>query len=151
MKPRITLAGRPERFIASLIDGLAIFVVPSLLFSMLHITNSAIAAITVFTFNLVYYSGFTAGHWQATPGQRMLGIYVAQLDTTLLDWRAATARFLAYYMPMLPFYTDRLTLDVAQKLFLWLTIVWFAPILVRADRRGVHDLLCGTIVVTGKR
>jgi uncharacterized RDD family membrane protein YckC len=145
-------AGKLERFLANLVDSLATMLLPAAVLAVLHLgMNSPLGLIITFAANAVYFTAFTAGPWQATPGQRLFGMVVARLDGRLLGRREALERFLAYYIPSLPMYLSDMDQNLLAKIALWLVIVWFSPILWRADRRGVHDLLCGTIVVTGKR
>lgn len=143
-------AGRLERLLANLIDTL-ILIVPSLLFAKIGGQHSAIAMLGAFAFNLGYYTYFTAGAWQATPGKRMLGLYVIRRDGGRLHERDAATRFLAYIMPSLPLYASFIPESVSPTVTVWLSLVWFTPVLYRPDRAGVHDLLCGTRVVKGKR
>jgi uncharacterized RDD family membrane protein YckC len=144
-------AGILERLLAWVVELFANILFPSLILTLLQVgAKSPLGLIITFAFAAFYSIWFTMSDWQATPGQRLFGIRVERANGQRMDFRASTERFLAYYIPSLPMYTDRLPDETLAKLALWLVIVWFAPILGRSDRRGVHDLLCGTRVVVGK-
>lgn len=152
MTPMPALAGRLERFLANLVDTVAIFMFTTLVLTALRLpVESGPGMLGTFLFNAAYFSWFTASDWQASPGQRLFGIVVARLDGQRVGMRAAIERFLAYFMPSMPMYLSIASPETLAKVVIWLVIVWFSPILWRADRRAVHDLLCGTVVLTGKR
>lgn len=150
MMQKLTYANRVERFIAYIIDSMFL-VLPVALLSELGGPESALLVIGIFASDLVYHTAFTASEWQATPGQRIMGMYVARLDGRLLSERDALERFLAYQMPRLPMYLSIASMELRAVVISWLVLAWFGPILWRPDRRGVHDVLCNTIVVNGKR
>jgi len=78
----------------------------------------------------LYFIGFEASAWQATPGKRWLGLKVVDLHGTRIGWGRASARFLAGTLSWL-------TLNLGHALAGW-----------RADGRALHDLVAGTRVVT---
>ena len=93
----------------------------------LAVTQAAVfAAITAG----LYFIGFEASAWQATPGKRWLGLKVVDLHGTRIGWGRASARFLAGTLSWL-------TLNLGHALAGW-----------RADGRALHDLVAGTRVVT---
>lgn len=147
-KPSYILAGRLERLFANLIDTLILLVPHALLISLFGETGGVLVA--GFLINLGYFTWFTASTWQASPGQRVLNMYVVHLDRTPLDLRDAFERFLAYTMPVLPMYATFIDPEIAPALTVWLTGIWFGPILLRESRMGIHDQLCRTQVVAGK-
>lgn len=150
MMHKVTYAGRLERLFANLIDSM-IMLLPATALVALGGTESALALIGSFLCNIAYYVAFTASSWQATPGKRMLGIHIARLDGKLLNERDALERFLAYTIPTLPLYLSVAPQQVLGMATLWLSIAWFAPIILRDDRRGVHDVICGTHVLAGRK
>lgn len=77
----------------------------------------------------IYFIGFEASRWQATPGKRLLGISVVDLRGARLDWRRAAGRFVAGSLSWLSF-------NLGHALAGW-----------NADGRALHDLLAGTRVV----
>lgn len=158
MKPFIpNYAGRAERFFAYLIDVLIVMVPVALLAKSFLSKNDAgdlivepAAYAVTFLINLSYHTYFVASRWQATPGMRLLSMYVARTDTRPLQLRDAVERFLAFFIPTLPSYASFIPANQAPILVLWLTAIWFAPILFRPDRTGLHDRLCGTRVLVGR-
>lgn len=80
---------------------------------------------------LVGLGYYTAGVavWSTTIGKRLLGLYVLRPDGSRVGWGRALAR---YWAPML----SAVLLGVG-----------FLMVAFRPDRRALHDLICGTVVV----
>jgi len=81
---------------------------------------------------LTYYAYFAAGPWQATPGKRFCGIYVIRTSGQRVDASFAVLRNLAYLLSALPLFLG------------------FAMIFWTDERKGLHDMVCGSRVVYGK-
>ena len=141
-------AGRLERLFAYLIDSI-ILVLPGMLLVGLLGESGILTAIT-FAISMFYYTYFTASNWQATPGKRLLGMYVARCDRQPLTLRDAVERFLAFCLPSLPIYASVIPENVAPMIVFWLSLAWFCPILFTPERIGMHDRLCRTRVLVGK-
>ena len=77
----------------------------------------------------LYFIGFEASAWQATPGKRWLGLQVVDLEGARIGWGRAGARFLAGGLSWL-------SLNLGHALAGW-----------RKDGRALHDLIAGTRVV----
>jgi uncharacterized RDD family membrane protein YckC len=77
----------------------------------------------------LYFVGFEASAWAATPGKRLLGLRVAGLDGRRAALRRVLLRFVAGALSWL-------TLNIGHALAGW-----------RADRRALHDLVAGTQVL----
>ena len=158
MTKPITYAGRLERIFANLIDTLIMLLPNGILAGLMSgveaqgepVINPA-SLLVVFLCNTFYYTAFTAGSWQATPGQRLMGIYVIRTNGARLQQRHALERYLAYVIPSLPFYASFLPEEIAQLAVMVLSILWFAPILFNPNRAGMHDKLTHTRVVVGRR
>lgn len=148
MRPLHIPSGRFERLIANLIDSIVQYVAAGILFSFKGETDLAILA--AFLLSAAYSIGFTSSRWQATPGKRLLNLYVVRNDGKRMTQEKAAERFLAFMLPSLPVYMSFLSENTAGMLFLWLNLAWFAPILYTDLRLGLHDRLCGTRVVVGK-
>jgi uncharacterized RDD family membrane protein YckC len=72
------------------------------------------------------------GRWQATPGKRLLGLYVITLSgEPVSKWRAI-GRYLCYSVSAMPLYIG------------FMIIGW------TKEKRGFHDSICDTRVVYGK-
>lgn len=144
-----TFAGRFERLLANLVDTFLLFV-PAVLLASAGGTGSPLALIGGFLCNVAYYTAFTSGQWQATPGKRLFNLYVVKLNGQKLSQRDALERFLGYIIPSLPLYLTRLPEGVIGTIAIYLSLAWFAPVLFRPDRAALHDLLCRTRVVVGR-
>jgi uncharacterized RDD family membrane protein YckC len=81
---------------------------------------------------IAYNVSFNSGKWQATPGKRLLGLYIVTLTGEPVSPWLAFGRWAAYML-------DGLTLDIG-----FLMIGW------TREKTGLHDLLCGTRVVFGR-
>lgn len=157
MRTSLIYAGRGERFLAYLLDMLFILV-PVRLAAELFISTGTngepivapVFFVVMFLINAAYYTYFTASRWQATPGKRLLGMYVIRTDHQRLGLSNALERFLAFTLPFMPVYVSFIPSDVAKMLAMMLVIYWFLPILYTPQRVGVHDRLCRTRVLIGR-
>ncbi len=150
MASRFTFAGRLERLFANLLDTL-ILLLPSLtLAALFGEANKGLLVLVLFIMNLVYDVSFTSSAWQATPGKRILNMYIIHADGSPMTRRDAVERFLAFVLPSLPIYSSMLPEQSAQILVLWLSVFWFMPILTTVERTGIHDMICRTRVIVGK-
>jgi uncharacterized RDD family membrane protein YckC len=77
----------------------------------------------------LWFIGFEASPWQATPGKRLLGLRVERLDGGRPGLGRAALRFIAAA-------PSWLLLHFGHAMAAW-----------RADGRGLHDLVAGTRVV----
>jgi uncharacterized RDD family membrane protein YckC len=77
----------------------------------------------------IYFIGFEASAWQATPGKRAVDIAVVDMSGRRLGWARAAGRFFAGALSWM-------TLNLGHALAGW-----------RSDGRALHDLLAGTRVV----
>lgn len=148
MTPRLPYAGRLERLFANLLDTLFLMA-PNLLL-VKFFGDGGVALVAGFLCYAAYYTFFTASDWQATPGKRLLNIFVIMRNGRKPDLTESFERFIVYLLPTLPLYTSVLSPWLAQTLFLWMSIFWFAPILTTPERRGIHDTLVGTRVMVGR-
>ena len=149
MRVTIIYAGRLERLLAYLID-VFILLVSTILIAATFNGSATAVIITFFCCLVTYYTYFTSSTWQATPGKRLMNIYVARTDHKSLNQSDALERFLALILPILPLFTSFIPENVTPLLVFWLTIFWFAPILFTNERIGYHDRLCKTRVLVGK-
>lgn len=77
----------------------------------------------------VYFIGFEASRWQATPGKRAFGLRVLAMDGSSLSLARAAGRHFAGSLSWL-------TLNIGHALALF-----------RRDGRALHDLIAGTVVI----
>ena len=78
--------------------------------------------------NLVYYTG-SIGFWATTLGKRPFRLYVVRTDGSKVGLGRAMARYFAYIL-------SAITLGIG-----------FIMIGLRSDKRGLHDLICDTVVI----
>ena len=110
-----------NRFVGLLIDvGILIF--PSMLIALILADEGN------FFLSLAYFAGFWA-IWGATPGKRLLGMSIERPDGSRIGPGRAVARYFAAFLSMALFGLG------------------FVMIGLRADKRGLHDLICDTVVV----
>lgn len=147
-KPGFTYAGRLERVLAYLIDTLLLLFPNAFLLQIFG--DGGAMMLAGFLCQMAYFSYSTASGWQASPGQRFLGIQLIHANGTPLTLRDAMERWLASYMPFLPLYVSFLEPQMAGAIASWLMLIWYLPMLYRDDRTGLHDRLCNTRVIAGK-
>jgi uncharacterized RDD family membrane protein YckC len=85
-----------------------------------------------FALTIGYNVYFNAGTWQATPGKRLLGLYIITVTGEPVSPWLAFGRWLAYIL-------DGLTLYIGFMMIGW-----------TREKTGLHDIVCGTRVVYGK-
>lgn len=81
---------------------------------------------------LLYYTYFTSGTWQATPGKRICGIHVICADGSRVTALLALGRYVSYLVSALP-------LGIG-----FLMIGW------NKEKKGLHDIMCDTRVIYGR-
>lgn len=145
---KLVYAGRLDRILANLIDGIILFIPTGLAASVM--SDSALLVPVVFLCELIYYTAFDGSNWQASPGKRLMNMYIIRLDGNRLSQTEALERFIAFVLPRLPTYVSFLSDNTATMVASLLTAMWFTPILMRDDRAGMHDSICNTRVVVGK-
>ncbi len=90
-----------------------------------------VAWLVVLPLVLLYYPVMESSRWQATLGKRFCGLTVVNLDGKRISFVRALVRFLAKYL--------------SGSLF----GIGFLMIAWRSDRRGLHDMIAGTLVLWG--
>ncbi len=109
------------RFVGELIDY-AILLIPGLLLFL----------IVPFGGDFILYAAYTIGFWVlwgATPGKRLMGLRIERPDGSRIGPGRCVAR---YFASMLSFL---------------LLFAGYIMIGLREDKRGLHDLICDTVVV----
>ena len=109
------------RFVGELID-IAILLIPS---SLLYLI---VPFVGDFLLNAAYFIGFWV-LWGATPGKRLLGLSIERPDGSRMGPGRCVARYFA------------------SLLSLVLLGVGYIMVGLREDKRGLHDLICDTVVV----
>jgi uncharacterized RDD family membrane protein YckC len=81
---------------------------------------------------LFYFIYFPSGAWQATPGKRICGLRIVRTDGSRVTGGLALGRLASYI--------------VSTKLLL----IGFLLIACTREKKGLHDMICGTRVVYGR-
>lgn len=93
------------------------------------------ASLVIVVLGFIYYALFEASAWQATPGKRICGIHVTDVQgaklTPLRSIGRNAVRLTNAFLFLIP-------------LVCYLAAAW------TEKKQGLHDLLAGTLVVTGK-
>jgi uncharacterized RDD family membrane protein YckC len=92
----------------------------------------SILDITVLAGGVLYYAFFTASGWQATPGKRILGLHIIRADGRKIGFALGLGRYLAYI-------PSSLILGFGFFMIGW-----------SDQKKGLHDIICGTRVVRGR-
>ena len=130
------LAGFDQRLAAALLDLIAILVLYGILNLLLVITNllidplPALPAIAELLLELylpaLAYNVLALRFFNATAGKRLLGIRVMRIDGGSTGWGRAFIREFLKLSPLLP--------------------ISAFMVLVRQDKRGLHDVATGAVV-----
>ena len=127
-------AGLGDRFIASAFDGFIIQVVHEGWKLISQLPQWPEGSPWPGVLFLLYFAAFEASPLQATPGKRLMGIYVAGRDGHRLPlWRSILRNILK-------------CLFILPPLFLGFILIWFTP-----RRQALHDLLLRAVHLTGTR
>ena len=129
--PRITYAGHSDWAYAGLgIRGAAWFVDTSvLILPVLAAVAFPAAWLAVLPLVFLYYPVMESSRWQATLGKRFCGLTVVTTGGKRISFARAVLRYLGKY--------------VSGALF----GIGFRMIARRSDRRGLHDMIAGTLVL----
>ena len=134
-------AGFWKRFFAFLID-LVILAIPSIvIIYLLALTDQEPVWILIaiwllpayLLFGLLYFPLFEFQGWQATPGKRLLCIYVTNLDGQRISFPRAIARYFAKQ------------LSGSASLFIGYLMAAFTE-----EKQALHDKVASTLVLDGK-
>lgn len=118
----IRYAGFWRRLAAYLIDAIIIGVIYWILISII------VGIVLVFVIPIVYFVGFWAWLGQ-TPGKAALGVKIVRLDGTTIGIGTAILRFIGYIVSSIIVY------------------IGFLMIAFHGRKRGLHDLIAGTLVI----
>ena len=161
LPPGLVFSDTPSRIVALILDGLvvgAITAVPAGLLGFYDIRypgfmdRTAFTMVTLlgFAIQAVYFVWFWSGGRRGTPGQRVLGIQVANaFDGQPLSTRQAITRFLGIGgwigLPFsLPVFAVAMVSLVVSTVY---GLALIASVPMSATRQGLHDRLSGSAVV----
>jgi uncharacterized RDD family membrane protein YckC len=126
MEPDKGFSSISRRFAASAIDAL-LMLIPML------ILGSIVPVLGHFVIGLLYKPFFESSPAQATPGKRIMGIIVSDLNGNRMTIKTALKRYLISFVSLL------------------LLCIGHIVALFTSKKQTVHDLVAGTIVTEGKR
>jgi uncharacterized RDD family membrane protein YckC len=81
---------------------------------------------------VIYNIAFPSGGWQATPGKRICGIHIIRVSGERVSGGLAFGRWLSYFL-------SSLTLCIGFMMIGW-----------NKEKKGLHDIVCGTRVIYGR-
>jgi uncharacterized RDD family membrane protein YckC len=93
---------------------------------------SALSYIIMLPSMWLYSAFFVSGPWQATPGKRILGLRVTDLEGHRISFGRASGRYFSYFL-------SSICLGIG-----------FIVVGMRANKQGFHDSIAGTLVLHGK-
>lgn len=126
-----------RRLLAACIDGIVVWIFATLLWSILWWSIPLwipLGDLNLAAFLSLWsiYNAALIAIWSTTPGKRAFGLYVARSDGSKVSPGMALARSLASIVSTL-------------------TIIGILLIVFRQDKRGLHDLICDTVVIRRRR
>jgi uncharacterized RDD family membrane protein YckC len=81
----------------------------------------------------LYFAAFESSVWQATPGKRMLGLYVTDLNGKRISFARATGRYIGKALEQV-------------TLFIGFVMAGFT-----AKKQALHDMIAGCLVLRKKK
>jgi uncharacterized RDD family membrane protein YckC len=123
---------------AYLIDGIVLWIVSFVIGFIAGLmvggeeTAAVIGALLTLVIGIAYFTLFTASEWQATPGKRLLGIYVIQDDGGPIAAPRAFGRYWAYLVSWI------------------ILLIGFIMVAFTEQKTALHDMICRTRVVYGR-
>jgi uncharacterized RDD family membrane protein YckC len=132
-------AGFWIRFWAAVVDLLVlapplVLVLFFISFGGENVDGLGLIAQSIFSFIIYpfYFSFFESSRWQATPGKRLLGLRVTDLNGYRISFSRAIRRNVSKFLSGLVLYVGYIMVGLTEK------------------KQGLHDKLAGTVVVYGK-
>ena len=147
----VEYVGAIRRFIAIFIDIIIYGVLSWIVGYFLPDTTAAALASTLIIF-LVYFGGFWSWRGQ-TPGKMILRSKIMMTDGTSINPIRALMRaliFIAYYIPF--FFLGYWVLGPGWA-YIFVVILIIILLLIasrRKDKRAIHDLILGTMVISSQ-
>lgn len=99
---------------------------------VLNPENGQSLSFFVLAITFLWHRYFLTGSWQATPGKRLCGIYVARADGTPLDGQLVLKRLGGYFLSLF-------TLAIGFFMAGW-----------SREKKSLHDIICDTRVLRGR-
>lgn len=166
-------ASRFKRFLAYVIDGFILLIVPSAINFILKktplfstdITASLIYTVPSLVLCILYIAFFESSGYKATPGKKIFNLYIVTTDGNQLSFKRALTRYMILALPNIIFllidlylkrdlydYNLKYTLPVIYAFFIVtvINIICILPVFFTKKRQGIHDLLTHTVVYRKK-
>jgi uncharacterized RDD family membrane protein YckC len=125
-------AGFWVRFLATIIDSIILMIPLGIIIGIVANADPIMAyrinqLSNIFIIILVIFLWLKWGG--RTPGKKIMGIKILKKDYTELDFKAAILRYIGYFFSTILF------------------CIGYIMVGVREDKKGLHDLIGGTVVV----
>lgn len=150
-----TAAAIPLRFVAQVLDAGLHFVIVNLIMratngdSLIFAIETGVPVLTL-AWAVVYELGFLL-LWGATPGKRLLGMYVAGNDGGRVRPLNAALRVAAFHFFFIgSFFAEDIGLRTMGWLFMLVVLASLAMVVTDDQRRALHDRIAGTRVLRGR-
>lgn len=157
----IEISSIQRRFCAYLID-IVILLIPTILITVLLRDFSLIFHLSCMCINCSYFTYFISTNAQATPGQKLMDIYIINLNYPKIDINLAFDRSISqFFLPSLNSVIATLTdfsgeqdtlvnvLNILKVFIMLLTLCWYLVACFSKNRQTFHDMLFDTVVVRG--
>jgi uncharacterized RDD family membrane protein YckC len=151
----VTAAALPMRFVALAIDAGIYFIAVNLVLrltgdGLLVLAAETDAPLFTLAWAMVYEWGFLV-LWSATPGKRLLSMYVAGEDGRGVRPLNAALRVAAFHLFFAGFFfADDIGLRTMGWIFLLVVLTSVAMVATDPQRRALHDRIAGTRVLRGR-
>jgi len=132
-------AGFWKRFVALVVDTIVfLIVIYAFLMAMLaviavtgtgEVLLNLLIRLAAFILGWLYFAGFESSTWRATPGKRLLGIVVVDLEGRRISFARATGRHFAKYLSQLILFIGFIMAGFTER------------------KQGLHDMIAGCLVV----
>lgn len=134
-------AGFGIRFVAYLIDGIALFVIASVVGFLIgflfpeFVLSSTTEEIDLFfnfvglVISLLYFAILESSDWQGSVGKKILGIQVVNYNEEKVSFGQATGRFFG------------------KILSGWILLIGYIMVGFTENKQGLHDILAKTYVI----
>lgn len=173
-----TFGGFWRRAGAALIDMIVLWPVSWLFVHSQVLPLSQIAgSVVVCALVFIYDIAFVTSGWQATPGKRLMKLYITTLDNHKISIGRALGRLFAKALPGSFILLVSISVaiagyeqfeavtkespDLVKVTLLWLSIamivvtfiwalIWYIPAAFTREHKAVHDMICKTRVRRGR-
>lgn len=149
-------AGFWKRVVAMILDTVLLIMVNfAILFIATQVVNSrnfatvmAVSLAMNFGIQWLYFAGMESSTRQATLGKSAIGIKVTDMRGRPISFRRATGRLLAKLMfGLVGNVLVELDYVVVGAVFLVVGLIGYLMVAFTDEKRGLHDMLAGTLVV----